>query len=66
MYTKILASNIIKFRKQKDLTQEGLAERLGLTFQAVSKWENKQSSPDIMLLPMFGAVAKPLHYYFSC
>ncbi len=56
MYTKVLAENIVRYRKQKDLTQEGLAEKLGLTFQAVSKWENEQSSPDIMLLPQLANI----------
>jgi tellurite methyltransferase len=33
------------------LTQEALAERLGITFQAVSKWETGQTVPDTVLLP---------------
>ena len=47
----ILAANLQKYRKQCGLTQEELAEKLGVTFQAVSKWENAKSAPDIMLLP---------------
>lgn len=46
-----LSSNICALRKQHSLTQEALADKLGLTFQAVSKWENGLSSPDIQLLP---------------
>lgn len=38
-------------RKAKNLTQDDVAEKLGVTPQAVSKWENDQSCPDIMLLP---------------
>lgn len=51
-----LAVNICSLRKQLGLTQEALAERLGLTFQAVSKWENFQSSPDIQLLPRLAEI----------
>lgn len=50
--SKILASNIQKYRKLKGLTQESLALKLGVTFQAVSKWENGKSSPDVLLLPL--------------
>lgn len=38
-------------RKRLGLTQEQLAQRLGVSAQAVSKWENDQSCPDISLLP---------------
>ena len=38
-------------RKGKNLTQEDLAHRVGVTGQAVSKWENNQSYPDITLIP---------------
>ncbi|MDF2936876.1 MAG: family transcriptional regulator [Paenibacillaceae bacterium] len=51
-----LALNICSLRKQQGLTQEALADRLGLTFQAVSKWENFQSSPDIQLLPRLAEI----------
>lgn len=38
-------------RKQAGLTQEEVSHRLGISPQAVSKWENDLSCPDIMLLP---------------
>lgn len=46
-----LAANILKYRKKSGLTQEELAEKLGVSFQAVSKWENAKSAPDILFLP---------------
>lgn len=46
-----LAHNVARLRKKLGLTQEALAGKLNLSFQAVSKWENAQSSPDISLLP---------------
>lgn len=46
-----LAKNICRYRKEKELTQEELARKLGVTFQAVSKWETSQTLPDITLLP---------------
>lgn len=46
-----LAKNICRYRKEKGLTQEELARKLGVTFQAVSKWETSQTLPDITLLP---------------
>ncbi|MBQ8546626.1 MAG: helix-turn-helix domain-containing protein [Clostridia bacterium] len=48
----ILASNIASFRKQKALTQEKLAVLPGVSYQAVSKWENEKSLPDITILPI--------------
>ena len=38
-YTGILASNISELRRRAGMTQDALAEKLGVTFQAVSKWE---------------------------
>lgn len=46
-----LAKNICRYRKEKGFTQEELARKLGVTFQAVSKWETAQTLPDITLLP---------------
>ena len=47
----VLAANIQKYRKKCGLTQEELAKELGVTFQAVSKWENAKTAPDILFLP---------------
>lgn len=39
-----------RLRKQRGLTQEELGEKVGLSGQAVSKWENDASMPDVSLL----------------
>lgn len=46
-----IGNRITKYRKGKGMTQEELAGRLGVSSQAVSKWENDASCPDIGLLP---------------
>lgn len=46
-----LPENIKKYRISKDLTQEDVAEYLGITAQSVSKWERGESYPDITFLP---------------
>ena len=46
-----IGNRITKYRKAKGMTQEDLATQLGVSSQAVSKWENDASCPDIVLLP---------------
>ena len=41
---------IKKIREENNLTQKELADRLGVTFQAVSKWENGKNAPDLGIL----------------
>lgn len=59
-----LGRRIVYHRKQLGLTQDQLAERLGVTAQAVSKWENDLSCPDINMLPklaeLFGTTTDAL------
>ena len=49
--TETVGQRIARLRKAKGLSQEKLAEKTGVSSQAVSKWENDQSCPDISLLP---------------
>lgn len=47
-----IGKNIAELRKNSGMTQEQLAEMLGVSAQTVSKWENEVTMPDIMLLPV--------------
>lgn len=51
-----LGKRIVFHRKRLGLTQDALAERMGVTAQAVSKWENDQSCPDIGVLPKLAEI----------
>lgn len=55
---KTIGENIANLRKSAGLTQEELAEKMNVTAQAVSKWENDLSYPDIIctseLAKLFG------------
>ena len=48
---KTISQKIIKLRKAAGLTQEQLGEKLGISGQAVSKWERGEAMPDILILP---------------
>lgn len=51
-----IGQKITELRKEKGFTQEVLSEMLGVSPQAVSKWENNISYPDITLLPQLAQV----------
>lgn len=61
-----IGENIRALRLQKGLTQEQVAQQLGVTYQAVSKWENGTNTPDIGLLPeiakLFGVTIDALFH----
>lgn len=57
-----IGENIRNFRKKHDLTQESFADRLGVTYQSVSRWENGTTYPDLELLP---AIAEALSVTFD-
>jgi len=47
-----IGTNIYVLRKEKKITQAQLAEKLGVSEQAISKWENGQCAPDVSLFPI--------------
>lgn len=47
----IIGNKIKELRKQRGLTQEQLSESIGISFQAVSKWETGVALPDVTLIP---------------
>ena len=51
-----LGKRIAALRREKELKQDELAEKLGVSPQAVSKWENDQTCPDISLLPQLAKI----------
>ncbi|MDR0936373.1 MAG: helix-turn-helix domain-containing protein [Oscillospiraceae bacterium] len=53
-----IGNNLRRYRRGRDITQEDLANVLGVSFQAVSKWERGEGYPDITLLPAIAAYFK--------
>lgn len=51
-----IADNIAKFRKEHGMTQEALAEVIGVSSQTISKWENSTTWPDVAVLPVIADV----------
>ena len=61
-----LSQNIKQFRLEKNLTQEQLATKLGISGQAVSKWETSETYPDgSMLVPLAQALGVSLDRLFG-
>lgn len=50
-----LSANILRLRREKNLTQEELADFMGVTKASVSKWEKGTNTPDLLLLPQLAA-----------
>lgn len=55
MRENILSDQIYTLRKRMGLTQEAVAEKIGITPQSISRWENGQSRPDVDMLPKIAA-----------
>lgn len=51
-----IAANIARFRKERGMTQEALAEVIGVSSQTISKWETSATYPDVALLPVLADV----------
>ena len=49
---KQMGARISRLRQEKGMTQVALAEKLGISSQAISKWEREECYPDITLLPV--------------
>ena len=60
-----LGDTIARLRRERNMTQEALAECMGVTAQTISKWENSTTCPDVMLLPVladfFGVTVDDLY-----
>ena len=54
--TMNIGNVIMTKRKELGLTQQVLADKLHVSFQAVSKWENGTSYPEIDLLPAIASI----------
>lgn len=48
----MIGETVKRLRRERDMTQEELAEQLGVSFQSVSRWENNACYPDMELLPV--------------
>lgn len=51
-----LSESIARFRHERGMTQEALAELLGVSAQTISKWEKETTCPDVSLLPVIADV----------
>ena len=56
MEKQTLGGMIASLRKERDMTQAELAERIGITDKAVSKWERDLSCPDITTIPKLAEI----------
>ena len=61
-----IGGQICALRKAKGLTQGELGERLGISFQAVSKWERGETLPDITLLPDLAKILETTVDFILC
>ncbi len=66
MNTQKIGEQISVLRKSKGLTQNELGERLGVSFQAVSKWERCETLPDVAVLPDLAKVLETTVDFILC
>ena len=65
MDCKSIGNTIARLRRQAGLTQSALAEKLGVSDKAVSKWENGQGYPDLAIFPMLSEIFPAIVMPFS-
>lgn len=58
------SSFIAELRKEQGLTQKELADRVGVSDKAVSRWENGKNYPDIEIMQSLGEIFKVLSANF--
>lgn len=60
-----IGETIARLRRERGMTQEALAESMGVSAQTISKWENSATCPDVLLLPVladfFGVTVDDLY-----
>ena len=56
MERKSIGSFIAVLRKAKGLTQRELADKLGISDKAVSRWERDETAPDLSLIPVIAEI----------
>ncbi len=66
MNTEKIGEQIAVLRKSKGITQNELGKRLGVSFQAVSKWERSETLPDISILPDLAKVLETTVDFILC
>ena len=67
MDNKKIGATIALLRNNKNMTQADLGERIGVSFQAVSKWERGETLPDISLLPTLADILETtIDYILRC
>lgn len=62
----LIANNIVKYRKEANLTQLELAEKLNYSDKAISKWERAEAIPDIYVLKQLADIFKISVNDFLC
>ena len=67
MDNKKIGATIGALRNQKNMTQTELGERIGVSFQAVSKWERGETLPDVSVLPALAdALETSIDFILRC
>ena len=67
MDQKKIGATITQLRNNKKMTQAELGERIGVSFQAVSKWERGETLPDVSILPTLADILETtIDYILRC